>query len=273
MSIFEKEALMQKRGPQIPTDPNIVELNVGGEIFVTTVHTIGRETSILLAMISGHIQSRRDNQGRLFIDRDPTHFRWILNYLRDGYLITLPASHQDRLELLHEARCFRLVGLVQLIEQHQQSNPTSVNISSTNTLNEVKETPTFLTARPSSKGIFFCPDLKWESFGISRLKEGMGIVGMRFEDGKEEVTFCALTGGDAFAGEFTGVEVVCKFKLILEPKAKSTISLSDNVAENLEALFWWEPSNTQYPQLFGKISRGDTIYLSRGLDFFRTIAD
>jgi hypothetical protein len=54
--------------------------------------------------------------------------------------------------------------------------------------------PTFLTARPSSKGIFFYPDFKWEAFGCASLKEGLDVFGVRFEDGKDEVTFCSLVG-------------------------------------------------------------------------------
>jgi len=257
---------LQKR--KITADPNIVEINVGGEIFVTTIQTLGREQSVLMAMISGQIQSRRDTHGRLFVDRDPTHFRWILNYLRDGYLITLPTTVQDRLELLHEARCFRLQGLVTFIEQYQASN--SENTESPARQESPSAVPTFLTARPSSKGVFFCADVKWESFGLTHLKEGLDVVGVRFEDGKDEVTFCSLSG-NGFSGTFSQVDFVCQSKLAIEdPKAKGIIQASTDPNETLDAFFWWEPSNTQYPQLFGSISRGETVYFSRGLDFFRT---
>jgi hypothetical protein len=258
---------LQKR-KQIATDPNIVEINVGGEIFATTIQTLGREQSVLMAMISGQIQSRRDTQGRLFIDRDPTHFRWILNYLRDGYLITLPSSAQDRAELLHEARCFRLQGLVTFIDQYNQTNHSD---NDSPVQQESPSVPTFQTARPSSKGVFFVADVKWESFGLTNLKEGLDIFGVRFEDGKDEVTFCSLSG-HGFGGSFAQVDYVCQSKLAVtdEPKAKGIILASTDPNEVLDAFFWWEPSNTQYPQLFGQISRGETVYLSRGLDFFRT---
>lgn len=266
MSILDQDLQKTRK---LPVDPNIVEINVGGEIFVTTIQTLGREQSVLMAMISGQIQSRRDTHGRLFIDRDPTHFRWILNYLRDGYLITLPSSVQDRLELLHEARCFRLQGLVTFIEQH--------NLTANNTENDspVQQespagVPTFLTARPSSKGVFFVPDVKWADFGLTKPKEGLDVFGVRFEDGKDEVTFCSLTGY-GFGGTFSQVDFVCQSKLTVEePKAKGIVQVSTDTNDVLDAFFWWEPSNTQYPQLFGQISRGETVYLSRGLDFFRT---
>lgn len=267
----------QKR-TKFMADPNIIELNVGGEIFATTVNTLGREDSILLRMVSGTMTSRRDKEGRLFLDRDPTHFRWILNYLRDGYLTTLPASAQDRAELLHEARCFHVQGLIGIIEAY---NPHSAHGNSSGSNNNshgdamssesLTTCPTFLTARPSSKGVFFYPDFKWDAFGCAGVKESVDVFGVRFEDGKDEVTFCALLA-DQYTGSYS-VECVCQSKLILDPKARAVIAISENPAENPEALFWWEPSNTQYPQLFGKIFRGEHTFISRGLDFFRTSTD
>lgn len=58
-----------------------------GKIFATTVATVNREMSLLSVLLFGDQQAmnnyaRYDRQGRLFIDRDPTYFRWILNYLR-----------------------------------------------------------------------------------------------------------------------------------------------------------------------------------------------
>jgi hypothetical protein len=50
-----------------------------------------------------------------------------------------------------------------------------------------KETPTFYTARPSSKGLFYLPDLKWTGLGLTGLKEGLDLIGIKFEEGKDEV--------------------------------------------------------------------------------------
>lgn len=46
-------------------------------------------------------------QGRIFIDRDPTHFGLILNYLRDGVCI-LPADSQGLQEVLQEAEFYQV---------------------------------------------------------------------------------------------------------------------------------------------------------------------
>jgi hypothetical protein len=34
-------------------------------------------------MFSGRFELKKDSDGRCFIDRDGTHFKYILNYLRD----------------------------------------------------------------------------------------------------------------------------------------------------------------------------------------------
>ncbi|VDM73913.1 unnamed protein product [Strongylus vulgaris] len=60
-----------------------VILNVGGTRFYTTVDTLrnsaAAENSIFVSMDYA--------KGEVFIDRDPTVFKYILNYLRDGRVI------------------------------------------------------------------------------------------------------------------------------------------------------------------------------------------
>ena len=47
-------------------------------------------------------------QGRVFLDRDPKHFRLILNYLRDGD-ICLPVCTIELQEILHEALFYQVL--------------------------------------------------------------------------------------------------------------------------------------------------------------------
>lgn len=57
--------------------------SIRGKIFATTLHTLNKEVSLLSLLVNGsHSNIQYDREGRLFIDRDPTHFRWMLNYLR-----------------------------------------------------------------------------------------------------------------------------------------------------------------------------------------------
>ena len=50
-------------------------------------------------------------QGRVFLDRDPKHFRLILNYLRDGE-VCLPACPLELQEILQEALFYQVCRLV-----------------------------------------------------------------------------------------------------------------------------------------------------------------
>lgn len=75
--------MVDSLGPQ--SFPKIVRLSVGGALFETSIDTLCRDAnSMLAAMFSGRHNATTDEDGRYFIDRDGTHFRYILNYLRDG---------------------------------------------------------------------------------------------------------------------------------------------------------------------------------------------
>eukprot|EP01122_Echinamoeba_exundans_P013776 TRINITY_DN6066_c0_g1_i2.p1 TRINITY_DN6066_c0_g1~~TRINITY_DN6066_c0_g1_i2.p1 ORF type:complete len:251 (+),score=25.33 TRINITY_DN6066_c0_g1_i2:33-785(+) len=66
---------------------DVIELNVGGTIFASCRSTLTRISDSMLArLIDGNIPTAKDSQGRYFIDRDPTHFGTLLNYLRTGEL-------------------------------------------------------------------------------------------------------------------------------------------------------------------------------------------
>lgn len=91
---------------------SIVELNVGGVIYTTTSKTLknSEETSSLKTLND----QPRDSSNRIFIDRDGTLFRFILDYLRTRTL-TLPENFTERQRLKAEAEYFRLSGLVKLL--------------------------------------------------------------------------------------------------------------------------------------------------------------
>ncbi|KAF5783893.1 putative potassium channel tetramerization-type BTB domain, SKP1/BTB/POZ domain superfamily [Helianthus annuus] len=74
---------------------------------------------MLAAMFSGRHTVHKDSDtvslplGYVFVDRDGTHFRHILNWLRDGVAPNL--FDLERLELLREAEYYQLLGLVEMI--------------------------------------------------------------------------------------------------------------------------------------------------------------
>ena len=66
---------------------------------------------MLHAMFSGRFDSKSAEDGSYFIDRDGTHFRYILNYLRTGQLV-VPEDNIIRRELLTEAEFYRVQGII-----------------------------------------------------------------------------------------------------------------------------------------------------------------
>jgi len=96
-----------------------VKLNIGGHIFMTSTLTLTKEPeSMLAAMFSGRHSLQQEEDGSYFFDRDGTHFRYILNYLRDGSFRsgTLPLGSGFLSELLTEAEYYQLGGLTKLLE-------------------------------------------------------------------------------------------------------------------------------------------------------------
>ena len=89
-----------------------VKLNVGGHHFTTSVQTLTKDpNSMLAAMFSGKFEMKPSEDGTFFIDRDGTHFRFILNYLRNGELI-LPEGATFLKELEAEAKFYQIQGIL-----------------------------------------------------------------------------------------------------------------------------------------------------------------
>ncbi|CAJ0591183.1 unnamed protein product [Cylicocyclus nassatus] len=88
-----------------------VKVNVGGTIFETTISTLTRVDNTVLSTM---VADRWQNQEELFVDRSPTHFEKILNYLRDGNNFILPADLEARESLRREAEFYNLPGLAEL---------------------------------------------------------------------------------------------------------------------------------------------------------------
>ena len=66
---------------------------------------------MLHAMFSGRFDTKPSEDGSYFIDRDGTHFRYILNYLRTGQLI-VPEDEIIRREILAEAEFYQIEGII-----------------------------------------------------------------------------------------------------------------------------------------------------------------
>ena len=116
---WEKEKLsMDKKF--VFNGPRIV-LDVGGTHYSTSRSTLTKyPESMLGVMFSGRhdLETMQCKDGSFFIDRDGTHFRHILNYLRDGEEVveSFPRSPDGLSELIREAKFYQLDGLTALLK-------------------------------------------------------------------------------------------------------------------------------------------------------------
>ncbi|CAO4367585.1 unnamed protein product [Caenorhabditis nigoni] len=97
---------------------DIVKLNVGGSIFQTTKSTLTKFDGFFRTMFETGVPVTKDESGAIFIDRDPKHFRLILNFMRDGH-VDLQKYSEDVKEIQKEAEYYLLEGLVELCTKNQ----------------------------------------------------------------------------------------------------------------------------------------------------------
>ncbi|XP_076846934.1 BTB/POZ domain-containing protein KCTD14 [Brachyhypopomus gauderio] len=91
----------------------VVQLNVGGQMFTTTLGTLRKfPMSKLADMFNGSPKLRKDAEGRYFIDRDGTYFGSVLEYLRTD---EVPTKHL--LEVHKEAVHYGIKPLVKVLEE------------------------------------------------------------------------------------------------------------------------------------------------------------
>ena len=103
--------------------PDIVELNVGGVFYTTSLATLKSEPESLLGQIfTGKTKTgfTKDSKGKYFLDRDGVLFRYVLDYLRNQKLV-LPESFQEKERLRLEAEYFQLPDMAKCITQSEMN--------------------------------------------------------------------------------------------------------------------------------------------------------
>ena len=110
-----------------------ITLNVGGTSFCTSEETLTKCKNAFFVRIAEEALASHENT--IFVDRDPTHFRTVLNYLRDGKCI-FPETWQSLAELIKEAHFYQLSELekegtqalrrIDAKELTEQANITSI---------------------------------------------------------------------------------------------------------------------------------------------------
>ncbi|CAF0813475.1 unnamed protein product [Adineta steineri] len=106
---------------------DVVELNVGGVTYATTLGTLQQaEPDSPLAIVStlkvAEIRTifGRDSKNRIFIDRDGVLFRYVLDYLRNQKL-SLPENFAERDRLQVEAEYYRLSNMSKALIQNRSN--------------------------------------------------------------------------------------------------------------------------------------------------------
>tara|TARA_A100001011_G_scaffold352140_1_gene392755 strand:+ start:647 stop:994 length:348 start_codon:yes stop_codon:yes gene_type:complete len=82
----------------------MISLNIGGTVFITSLETLKSNNCFFSALVS----NTNDKQ-HFFVDRDPTHFIYILNYLRGSHF--LPSNPDVLKQLQIEADFYCLTEL------------------------------------------------------------------------------------------------------------------------------------------------------------------
>lgn len=95
--------------------PAVVELNVGGVFYTTTLATLTKCANSTLGQLfigkSQDLKLVRDAKGKYFIDRDGVLFRYILDFLRNNKLV-LPENFHEKERLKSEAQFYKLTELL-----------------------------------------------------------------------------------------------------------------------------------------------------------------
>ncbi|XP_056396324.1 BTB/POZ domain-containing protein KCTD12-like isoform X2 [Hyla sarda] len=170
---FQDNTSCTKQTNEDPFFPDIIELNVGGQVYITRYLTlVAIRGSLLWEMFSQkNVQPlARDSKGRFFLDRDGFLFRYVLDYLRDHQLV-LPDHFPERRRLQREAEYFKLPELVKLLvskvdKQNSIGDDTIQSYSQEQSPNiEVAKNLTFVNAlAPNFETQSTLPDLEGSGF-------------------------------------------------------------------------------------------------------------
>ena len=90
--------------------PGTVILNVGGVLFATLHDTLTKYDSFFSGLLTTQSSSES-----IFVDRDPTHFRHILNYMRGTP--THPNDINSTEQLAQEAEFYSLVAFANILRK------------------------------------------------------------------------------------------------------------------------------------------------------------
>lgn len=103
-----------------------MHLNVGGCVFVTLRETLERSNSFFSGLVARMTAEEAETQ-EVFVDRDPTYFRYVLNWMRGVRF--LPEDETTLHELAFEADYYALSDMLESIRQRRACACPSLHTS------------------------------------------------------------------------------------------------------------------------------------------------
>ena len=147
---------------------------------------------MLAAMFSGRHEVQTAEDGSVFIDRDGTYFRFILNYLRNGELI-LPDGATFLKELEAEAKFYQLQGILQILDELQRTAPKEFEESVILTNEEHRRVlKTWLPIKGEWRLLFRAS------------RDGFAAAAFHFKCDNKGPTVTVVKSGENIFGGFTG---------------------------------------------------------------------
>ena len=119
MSALEKRQRPLETEPVQDAPTDSVKLNVGGAYFSTSVSILTREPNTFFsAMFSGRWDVKiNPEDDAVFVDRDPTHFGLIIDYMRTGVIDLDNLSDEVCDDLREEADFYLIASLSELLQR------------------------------------------------------------------------------------------------------------------------------------------------------------
>ena len=139
---------------------DIVSLNVGGTHYTTSSTTLMKyPDSMFGRMLNSSIDSKKDEKGAYFIDRDGPLFRHVLNFMRNGNL-SLPENFKEMKLLRSEADFYQIQPLIAALDEMKDVNDKPISDGYIVDICESLDTPaqilrTEVIAPDSFKGMLF----------------------------------------------------------------------------------------------------------------------
>jgi len=117
---------------------NLVTLSVGGKEFQTNVETLTKDKNpFFTGLFSAEWQLKKDEKGRIFINRNGKLFSFILDYLQTGEIAQ--PKERNRQRLISEANFYHLDELVNILIEQEKHEKEMVEIKKKQDEKKLKE--------------------------------------------------------------------------------------------------------------------------------------